>query len=558
MRLRTARRRLDVTPERPGADASGRTRPLGVDALPAPLTSPWQAAAWLIVVAATAVTADIAARHAFAGTSDGASLLMEARSVLRGNVTLSHWALSLDSFWTVEVPFYVVAVAVAGVTPALYDAVPAVIAALVVGVGAVLARAGRPGRGAWAGPLTVFALLGLPGVMLTDHLDAGGQHVATTLFCLLAFVGLRRGRFGWGWALALAALTAGLLGDLETAALGAVPVICAGVASGLRLRSPRAALPAVSAGAGSFVLAGALRIAADVIGTFSLGAPNPTAAPAQLAANAHLGVYWAAGLLGVGAVSRGPLWAQYVDVLGLAAVVAGVAWAAVSLLHGMFVGRPGSLGGADWRIDDLLVLGALGDALMFGYLTPSANDQYARYLTPGVIFGSVLAARLVSRWAARRSERRASSRIRPMAVPAVALAVTVVFDFGFAGGVRGPAVRSGTGELRSFLMARGLHEGIGDYWDASAITVYSHDKIRVRPVAADTSTSPIGRYMRESDASWYAGKAFQFLVFNTALPWGDIGSTSARNTFGPPERTYAVGTYRVLVWAHPVRVPANP
>lgn len=547
-----------MTPESLAAGASRQSPPLGPDALPAPLPSSWRVAAWLVIVGATAVTGDVAARHAFAGNSDGASLLMEARSVLRGNVTLSHWALSLDSFWTVEVPFYVVAVAITGVTPALYDAVPAVIAALVVGVGVILARADHPRRGAWVGPLTVFALLGLPGVMLTDHLDAGGQHVATTLFCLLAFVGLRRGRFGWRWALALAALAAGLLGDLQTAALGAVPVVCAGVASGLRLRSPRAALPAVSAGAGSFVLAGAVRIAADVIGTFSLGAPNPTATPAQLAANAHLGTSWTAGLLGVGAVSGDPRWAQYVHLIALAAVVTGIAWAAASLVRNMLAGRPGSLGDADWRIDDLLVLGVIGDALMFGYLTPSANDQYARYLTPGVIFGSVLAARLVSRWAARRSERRAFSRVRPLAVPAVALGVTVLFGFGFAGGLRGPVVRSGTGGLLAFLAAHGLHQGIGDYWDASAITVYSHDKIRVRPVAADTPTGPIGRYMRESDARWYAGKAFQFLVFNTALPWGDIESISARNTFGPPERTYDVGTYRVLVWAHPIRVPAYP
>jgi len=47
---------------------------------------------------------------------------------LLGNFTLTHWALSLDSFWLVDAPVYSVAVLVGGVHPQLLHLVPAVIA----------------------------------------------------------------------------------------------------------------------------------------------------------------------------------------------------------------------------------------------------------------------------------------------------------------------------------------------------------------------------------------------------------------------------------------------
>ncbi len=70
-------------------------------------------------------------------------------------------------------------------------------------------------------------------------------------------------------------------------------------------------------------------------------------------------------------------------------------------------------------------------------------------------------------------------------------------------------------------------------------------------------TTPQGRvvrYGRQSTSSWYTNQSFQFLVFDSGRPWGGVDAATAAATFGPVTRTYVVGTYRVLVWSHPVRV----
>ena len=63
-----------------------------------------------------------------------------------------------------------------------------------------------------------------------------GFHVSTAAYPLLAFLALRRARFGWGWALAVLLLTAGMLGDLLMVAYGVIPLLLAGLVATWRER----------------------------------------------------------------------------------------------------------------------------------------------------------------------------------------------------------------------------------------------------------------------------------------------------------------------------------
>ncbi|MGA3215792.1 MAG: hypothetical protein ABSD97_08920 [Acidimicrobiales bacterium] len=141
--------------------------------------------------------------HSLPPSSDSATVVLEGKALIGGNFTLNHWALSLDSFWLVDVPVYAVAVLVGGVHHQLMNLVPAIVAAVVVAVGAWIAYRGHT---RWAGVIaagTVVAILGLPTHALAGYFLLGPLHVTTTLWCLLAFVALRRGRFGWGWLAAV-------------------------------------------------------------------------------------------------------------------------------------------------------------------------------------------------------------------------------------------------------------------------------------------------------------------------------------------------------------------
>ncbi len=107
-------------------------------------------------------------------------------------------------------------------------------------------------------------------------------------------------------------------------------------------------------------------------------------------------------------------------------------------------------------------------------------------------------------------------------------------------------------DLATALSARGLTNGLGTYWPASVTTVASGGEVSVRPVI--TNQGKIVRYDRQSTSAWYADQKFQFLVFDTANPWGGVDATSATATFGPPDQSFRVGPYQVLTWNSPVTI----
>ena len=57
----------------------------------------------------------VSARHSFAGDSDGATVVLQGQAMGTGNLTLHGWALSLDSFWTVDAVVYMFVELVTGV-----------------------------------------------------------------------------------------------------------------------------------------------------------------------------------------------------------------------------------------------------------------------------------------------------------------------------------------------------------------------------------------------------------------------------------------------------------
>jgi hypothetical protein len=495
-----------------------------------------------------------AAVHGTVPDSDGATVVLQGQAMSAGNLTLNGWALSFDPFWTIDAIFYTVAELVAGIQPVLLYLVPAAMAALVIVVAAALARDGQAGAGGVAAAVTVVALLALPSHALSTVFLHGALHVGTALWCLIGFAGLRSGRFGWGWAIAVVFLAAGVLGDFETVILGLGPALAAGLVAMRRTRSWRSgAAPAGAAGA-ALLLAGLARWAALQAGTYTISALHPRAALSQIPGNLRYLASWDTEMLGVGSGSFGsggmPAALQAVHVIGLLAVVAGVVTAAAGLVRGVVRGNRAVAATTDrWRLDDLLLLAFLADVVLFVSLDLGDDPTYARELTAGIIFGIILAGR----WAGRLIAVIGPARLRRAGAIAC-LAVIPAFAAGFGLNLAAPRPARPYDQLARFLAARHLRQGIGDYWSASITTAASGGAVTVRPVIAQYGK--IVRYRRQSAAGWYAGKSFEFLVYNLAQPWLGVDAATASATFGPAGRSYLVGTYQVLVWSHPVTV--NP
>ena len=499
----------------------------------------------------------VSARHAFAGDSDGATVVLQGHAMGTGNVTLSGWALSLDSFWTVDAVVYMLVELVTGMRGMLIFLVPAMIAAFVVVVSAVLARDGRRGVAGVAAVTTVVVVLGLPSHALANVFLRGPLHVGTALLSLCAFAGLRSGRIGWGWVAAVLCLAAGVLGDFQMAALGIGSVCAAGVVAMLRTRNWRAGVPEVAAAAAGLVLAVVVRAGSDVVGTFSVNDSHPRATGSEILSNLHHLPSWGANMLGVGGGPLGnggvPVALEAVHLIGLCVVTGGIVAGTVAMVGGAIRGRGSPVeANAAWRLEDLLVLAVFADLGIFVVLTTSDDPGFLRYLTAAVIFATILAGRWVGRLAVSFSSALPVRR----GAAAVSVAVVAAFAAAFGFTLAAPMPKQPNAQLDKFLEARQLVVGIGDYWSASITTVATSGGVTVRPVIT-TPTGRVVRYQRQSARTWYTNQSFEFLVYDTARPWGGIDATTASLTFGPVARTYVVGPYRVLVWAHPVSVPGT-
>lgn len=499
----------------------------------------------------------VAARHAFAGDSDGATVVLQGQAMGAGNVTLHGWSLSLDSFWTVDAVVYTLVELVTGVRGVLLYLVPALIAAAVILVGVFLAREGRRGLAAVAAGTTVVLVLALPSHELANVFLRGPLHVGTALLCLCAFAGLRSARVGWGWLAAVLCLAAGLLGDFQTAVLGVGSVCAAGLVAIPRTRAWRSSVPELSAAVAALVLAWVVRLITDAVGTFSVNTGHPVASASRMVTNLRNLPSWSANLLGVGGgqLGRGgtPTALDAVHVIGLLVVSGGFLAGLIALLRGAVRGGASPEdASAAWRLDDLLVFAVLADIVLFLSLTTSDDPGFLRYLTAAIIFGTILAGR----WVGRLVESlplSVSARRGALALGLAAIAALIA-AFGFTLTAPEPGQRAA--QLDSFLEARQLVVGVGDYWTASITTVATGGDVTVRPVIA-TPSGRVVRYQRQSAEAWYTNQPFQFLVYDAARRWGGVDANSASRTFGSGAHVYAVGPYRVLVWPHRLSVSAK-
>lgn len=509
-------------------------------------------AATIGIVALSALLLE-ASLHAFAGNSDSATAVLEGAAISHGHVGLHGWSLTADSFWSVDAVFYAIATMFVGVRAVLMNAVPSVIAALIIATGALFAVRGLRRRAAVPAAVFVLAMLCLPGPVLAYFLLQGPWHVATTLWCLLAFVALSRPPSRLNFAVAVGLLAAGLLGDPITLAIGCAPLLVWGLLGIPSARQNPAAWRPIYAVGASVVVALVVRAVAYASGSFAVVARHDPIRASQIGWNVDHLVPILSALFGVGSLSVGtPAASMIFDVARSLAEVL-IALSVVTTLVRLVrrTARPRVSADDSFRVDELLVLAFLADLATFVAVSSGPSPNNARYLIPAVIFGSILGGRLLGRLLSSVRGRR-----QVVAVAAAGVVLVATFTIGPLTLLRSSRPSQPAVQLAAFLEHQRLTEGIGDYWSSSIVTVESREHVLVRPVVADSS-GQIVRYDRQSNAAWYANRAFEFLVYNLTEPGQGVDLASASATFGKPAHVYDVGHYRLLVWDHPVYVAAS-
>jgi hypothetical protein len=472
-------------------------------------------------------------------SSDGGSNALEAWDMLHGNLLLHGWTLTDVSFYTTELPEYMLVELIRGLGPAVVHTAAAFTYTLLVLLAGLLAKGRATGREGVA-----RVLIG-SGIMLAPQLGNPvfvlllvPDHVGTGVPMLLIFLVLDRAPRHWYVPPVIALMLAwATIADRLVIAAAIVPIV---VVCGIRVfrgivlaRRPLEAvwfeaslIGAAITSLGLSLLV--LRILGRLGGFTVLPLVTHVAKVSSLAKNFRLTGEGVLDLYGAD-VAHAPAGAQTaiaaLHLLGLALV----AWALARALRRFF------------RCDDLLVqvltVGILADLAAFAFSSLPYSIWDTRQISAVLPFGAVLAGRLL-----------AGDLLRARLVPALAVllacyAAALGFD------VAQPAVPAHDQSLADWLVAHHFKYGLSNYFEGNITTLDSGGRVHLIAVSWGADKSVPRAY--QSDASWYDPQLhYANFVVNTGAdqPQAIIPSGDLRRAFGPPARVYHDGPYTILVW----------
>jgi hypothetical protein len=473
--------------------------------------------------------------------SDGAGQALQAWDMLHGNLLLHGWLLGDVSYYTTELPQYMLVELLRGLNEDVVHVAAAMTYTLATLLAALLAKGNSTGRQALARVLIAV------GIMLAPQLVSGvnlllssPDHIGTSVPVMVAWLILDRARPRWyvpviagvflGWA-EVADMLVLYIGVLPLVLVCAIRVYRAVAVERKPLASQRyelALAAAALAGAAAAVLA--LRVI-HARGGFYMPAPDAQFVQGG-AALAHNLAVTAEGLLLLGGA----------DFFGLRPTAGN----AFTVLHvvGVFLAAWGTWLAARRFFRDrdlvsqLLVMGVIVNVVVYVLSTRANVVSQTHEIAAVLPFSAALAGRLLA-------ERLTAAKLIPLL-----LVVLLGYLVGLVHEISRPPVPAQNQRLASWLAARHLHTGLSGYWESNVVTLTSGDRVQIRLVKPHGGRLIPGIY--ESKSDWYdPGRTtanFVVLSLGAAGYPGFNQEQAVLATFGKPARTYHVGSYTVLVW----------
>lgn len=463
--------------------------------------------------------------------SDGGADALQAWEMLHGNLLLHGWQLSNVSFYTIDLPQYMLIELVHGLNAEVIHIGAAVTYTLLILLAALLAKGTATGRQA------AVRMVIAGGIMVAPELGASVKtlllspdHIGSALLVLATWLLVDRAPRRWYLPLAVAFLLAlGLIADNTVLMTGVLPLllVCAvrthqaRIVNRLPLRSVRyelalgaAALLAVPAARAALMLisaAGGFGIAQ----TGLILVPFSDWLPHIMDAIDGLLLLFGADFTGRKLDFSAALTILHLVGLGLAA------WGVCRAVRRFFCDID--------LVTSLLLAGVLIN--LAGYLF--GWRQATREMVAVLPLSAVLAARMLG---ARLDRARL--------VPALAVVLA-----GYLASLGLAAASAGCPDpgqqLGAFLAAHQLRYGLAGYWQANSVTVASNGRVAVRAVAGNPF---LGTGLWEANQSWYDPDRHR-ADFVVLAPGADgLSDRPVLATFGRPQRSYDDGAYTVLVW----------
>lgn len=478
--------------------------------------------------------------------SDNASIILEGRAMLRGNITLHGWYLPPDSFITTEMPLdAILSIVFTGsqllkVTPALLYATAVCCAAYLAG-----RRVKDPAQ-QWLSMGACIALLAFPVGILFPLVLRSPFHIGTIVASLFAwwaydrFVGDPTSRVALVLFVAVTALA--ILGDPLAEVLIPAPVC---IVSAWRLARSGGKDTAAWSALGGAVVALLLGIGLFqlliITGTHT-GTARLTLSPPELIWR-HVQWLW----LGICALFHIDVLSGLKFDLLLPLEILNAAFLVLSLV-GFAKLFLQSLLPTDMRdsLSNVLSWAIVCSIAAFIFTDFASDVEGIRYVVPAFFYAGILSS----------SALRLVVPVRLQRGTVLALLATSALTFGvtLASLPRAPAAGQ---PLVTFLESHHLTTGLGEYWVTNITTLGSDGRIRLIPIQIDEGCN-LRAYRWHADEGWFKRDTIseaQFVVL-------DGGASIARyeacieREFGVPSHLYHVNQYVVLTYDHPFVTPA--
>ncbi|HEX4291817.1 MAG TPA: hypothetical protein VH021_23020 [Trebonia sp.] len=478
-------------------------------------------------------------------TSDGAAMMLESWAMLHGNLLLHGWSVADVSFYTTELPEYMLVELVRGLNPDVVRICAALTYTLLVVLAAAVAHGARSADKRTAvvrAGITVTVMIG-PTLLAATVLLNDPDHTGTAVPILLALLVLDRARRRW-WVPVLVAAVLGwsLVGDSLVLLIGVAPLVavCGARAFGLLAlrRQPLAAawydLSLVAAGLAAVVGGTALSALIKAEGGYLMtpSATQSTVPSTALPANAAATLNDFLGLF-----SADFFAARLNDWLAVTAVhLVFASLVALALFVALRAYRWDFLGGD--LIAQLLAAAIVINLLAYLVLYPGSGST-TREIAPVFGLGGALAGRVLAEPLLRR-------RLEPLLALGAVAAVAVLLPTLLIIKPPSPA----TGKLARFLAAHDLTSGLAGYWNADSVTLESGGRVVIAPVKFHRGGYGLSALPWEIDTRLFDSSANDpnFLVTTAPGSPSSVTQAEAVALFGPPYRRYVYHGDTIMVW----------
>jgi hypothetical protein len=532
-----------------------------------------------VVVAAVAVLFFCYWRQSLSAplSSDGSGNVLQAWAMLHGNLLLHNWWVSDVSFYTTELPQYMLIEVFAGLGPWVVHIGAAMTYTLLVLLAAVLAKGRTGGREGLGRALLAGGIMLAPQLNATSILLLSPDHTGTTVPLLVIWLLIDRSAAG-SRARWYVSVLVGLgffwtmVGDSVVLLTGIIPLVAVcllrvGVGVLRKTGAPSRWYEVSLAGAA---------VVAGVAGTF---APKLIAAVGgfqqwpvgsdtdlgQLQHGSWVTLQAFLELFGANIASTANYGANpALEVIFVALHLAGAAavvCAVVPAFRRFF--RPGELLAPVFAAAVVVNLAAY-------MISTHAQDLLGAREIAGVLpLGAVLAGRILGgplalavRPPARSATGAATAAVTKPTTGRAArmrrrgrgglLAALTVLSAGYLaslgyGAAQAPVPASNE-PLAAWLTAHRLTDGLAGYWQANSTTLETGRRVLVAAVTYDAAGT-LAPYQWETDDTDY-DPALHYANFVVAGgPEGLPGMAGiAEHTFGKPARTYRADGYTIMVW----------